>query len=181
MNDIFRLSADITKKRGLVLLVTHDRAHNSKTGLIASLILHGSLFVVSGDEWLPSFSLPHIIREHTTEVKMILDRLYSVRASTCHRLYDSLAYLPSKGEPILVMDFLHTFYNDDIPLRTRLFRLRECCRELKRLAFYRPVFVMTQSRQGQEYEKFLPALHAIADKVFTLEPEMEDITQPALF
>jgi hypothetical protein len=104
-----------------------------------------------------------------------------VRASTCYRLYDSLANLPSNGEPVLVMDFLHTFYDDDIPLRTRLFRLRECCRELKRLAFYRPVIVMTQEREGGEYEKFIPALQPIADKIFTLEPEMEHTQQLVLF
>ena len=181
MNDILPLSAGIRQKRGLVLLLTQDKAHKRKLDLIAGLILQGPLFVVSGNEWLPSFSLPHIIRRRTTDVKAILNHLYGVRASTCYRLYDSLANLPSNGEPVLVMDFLHTFYDDDIPLRTRLFRLRECCRELKRLAFYRPVIVMTQEKEGGEYEKFMPALQPIADKMFTLEPEMEHIDQPVLF
>ena len=79
------------------------------------------------------------------------------------------------------MNFLHTFYDSDIPLRTRLFKLRECCRELKRLAFYRPVIVMTQEREAEEYEKFIPALCSIADKTITLDPELESIAQPALF
>lgn len=181
MNDIIKCTIDSREKRGLALVLTRDKARQSKTDLIASLILHGPLFVISGDEWLPSFFLPHIIRGHTTEVKAIMDRLYSVRASTCYRLFDSLAAIPSRGEPVLVMDFLHTFYDDDIPLRTRLFRLRECCRELKRLAFYRPVIVMTQEREGEEYEKFIPALHPIADTTFTIEPEAERIKQPVLF
>lgn len=87
-----------------------------------------------------------------------MHRLRSVRASTCYRLYDCLANIPSRGEPILVMDFLHTFYDTDIPLRTRLFRLRECCRELGRLATYRPVIVMIQELEAEDYEKFTPAL-----------------------
>jgi hypothetical protein len=78
------------------------------------------------------------------------------------------------------MDFLHTFYDSDIALRTRLFRLRECCRELKRLAFYRPVIVLTQERESEDYEKFIPALRPIADEIFTLEPEPEQIKQSAL-
>ena len=181
MNDTIKLSAGITEKQGLVLLLTQDKARKSKTDLIANLILRDPLLVVSGDEWLPSFSLPHILRQHTTDIKATLKRLHSVRASTCYRLYDSLANIPSNREPILVMDFLSTFYDDDIPLRTRLFRLRECCRELKRLAFYRQVIVMTQEGESEEYEKFIPALHAIADRIFTLEPETERIKQPALF
>jgi hypothetical protein len=181
MNDITRLTIDSTEKRGLALILTQDRARTSKTDLIAHLILNGPLFVISGDEWLPSFVLPRIVRGHTTGVKTIMERLYTVRASTCYRLFDSLATIPSKGEPILVMDFLHTFYDPDIPLRTRLFRLRECCRELKRLAFYRPVIVITQEREGEDYEKLIPALLPIADQTFTLALEPEQTRQPVLF
>ena len=79
------------------------------------------------------------------------------------------------------MDFLHTFYDPDIPLRTRLFRLRECCRELKRLAFYRPVLVITQEMEGEGYEMFLPALLPLADQTFTLALEPEQARQPVLF
>ncbi|HLO27719.1 MAG TPA: hypothetical protein VK249_01205 [Anaerolineales bacterium] len=181
MNDILKLPIELTEKRRLVLILTQDKARNNKTDLIANLILNGPLFIVSGDEWLPSYLLPRLIRERTTEIKTILECLHTVRASTCYRLWDSLASIPSKGEPILVMDFLHTFYDADIPLRTRLFRLRECCRELKRLAFYRPVIVMTQELEGEDYEKFSPALFPIADKTFILEPELEQISQPVLF
>jgi hypothetical protein len=107
--------------------------------------------------------------------------LYTVRASTCYRLFDSLAGIPLKGEPILLMDFLHTFYDSDIPLRVRLFKLRECCRELKRLSVYRPVIVLTQERQDEDYEKFIPALWSITDRTITLDLELEPAQQPALF
>ena len=181
MNELLNLAVDSIEKRGLILILTKDRARESKTNLIANLILNGPLFVISGDEWLPSFVLPRMIRGRTTQIKEIMDRLHTVRASTCYRLFDALASISPKGEPILVLDFLHTFYDADIPLRTRLFRLRECCRELKRLAFYRPVLVMTQEREGEDYEKFIPALSPLADKTLTLEPDGERIQQPALF
>jgi len=180
MDDIIKFTIEDARKRGLALFLTRDRARQSKTDLIANLILNGPLFVVSGDEWLPAFALPRIIRGQITGIREIMSRLHSVRASTCYRLFDSLANIPSKGEPILIMDFLHTFYDDDIPLSIRLFRLRECCRELKRLAFYRPVIVMTQEMEGEEYERFIPALLPVTDKIFTLEPEPEQIKQPVL-
>ena len=181
MNDIIKLAVDITEKRGLALLLTQDKAYQSKTDLIASLILHGPLFVLSGDEWLPAFALPHRIRERTTAIKEVMGHLYTTRASTCHRLFDSLANIPSKGEPILALGLLHTFYDADVPLRVRLFRLRECCRELKRLSFYRPVIVMVQEREAEDYQKFIPALSSITDKTMTLAPEPERLSQPALF
>lgn len=181
MNDIIKLTIDITEKRGLFLILTRDRARKSKTDLIANLILKGPLSIVSGDEWLPSFALPRIIRGQTTQIKEIMDRLHTVRASTCYRLLDSLANTDSKGEPVLVLEFLHTFYDPDIALRVRLFKLRECCRELKRLAFYRPVIVMIQEMECEDYEKFAPAILPITDKTLTLEPEFEPISQPILF
>ena len=181
MNETLKLTSDVSKKRGLTLMLTQDSARKSKTELIASLILHGPLFVVSGDEWLPSYDLPRMLRGQTTEIKEILGRLYTARASTCYRLFDSLAGISLKGEPVLVLDFLHTFYDSDIPLRIRLFKLRECCRELKRLAFYRPVIVLTQEMEAEEYEKFIPALSSITDKTVALDPELERIGQPVLF
>ena len=180
MNELIKLPVGLTGKRGLTLILTQDRARESKTILIANLILKGPLLVISGDEWLPAFLLPRLIRDRTTEVKAITDRLRTVRASTCYRLLDSLATTDSKGDPVLVMDFLHTFYDEDIPLRTRLFKLRECCRELMRLAFYRPVIVVTQAREAKDYEKFIPALSPLADRTLTLEQEIEPITQPIL-
>jgi hypothetical protein len=178
---LIQLGNDLTQKRGINLILTPDRAHQIKTQLIAHLILITPLFVISGDEWLPAFSLPRLIRQQTTQAKPILSRLTTARASTCYRLLDSLSSIAPTGEPILILEFLHTFYDDDIPLRTRLFKLRDCCRQLKRISLHRPVLVMTRAAQSEDFEKFLPALDSIADRTLTLEPEFEQITQPTLF
>ena len=181
MTNLPQLATDISRKRGLILILTQDSAHQSKTELIAYLILKGPLFVVSGDEWLPSFALPRRIREQTTEVKAIMSRLRTARASTCYRLFDTLANFAPAGEPMLVFEFLHTFYDEDIPLRTRLFKLRDSCRELKRLSLHRPVIVMTRRMRSEDYEKFLPALSSIADRTLNLETDPDPISQPRLF
>ena len=181
MTDLLPIGNELTQKRGLSLILTQDGARQSKTSLIAQLILSGPLFVISGDEWLPAFTLPRLIRAETTQVKPIMDRLYTARASTCYRLFDSLASTAPNGEPVLVLEFLHTFYDPDIALRTRLFRLRECCRELRRLATHRPVIVMTRQIDNDDFLKFMPALDSVADRTLTLEPESQQITQPVLF
>ena len=181
MNELVQLGNDLTRKRELSLILTQNSARTSKTDLIAHLILKGPLFVISGDEWLPAFALPRIIRRHTTQVKAIMGRLYTVRASTCYRLLDSLSSTAPNGEPILVLELLNTFYDEDIHIRTRLIKFRDCCRELKRLSYHRPVMVMMWELQDEDYEKFLPALSSITDRTVTLETELEQITQPTLF
>jgi len=180
MNTLSKLPIDMTRQRGLTLLLTTDKARAGITELIAAEILRNPLFVISGSEWLPAFELTRIIRKRTLEVRETLNRLYTVRASTCYRLLDSLVNIPLKGEPILVLDFLHTFYDPDVPVRVRFYKLRECCRHLKNLAFYRPTIVMTQEMQTADYEKFSPALLSVADKIFYLESEAEQVKQPEL-
>ena len=181
MNILLNLPNTMTRSRGLALILTADRARAVLTEFIAAQIISSPLFVISGNEWLPAFELTRLLRSKTLEIREALDRLYTVRASTCYRLFDSLANLPSNGEPVLVLDFLHTFYDEDIPLRVRLFKLRECCRQLKRLASYRPVILTTQEMPIEDYEKFIPVLQSIADRTLTLEPELKQMKQPTLF
>ena len=183
MNDLSQLPTDLdlTRSRSMTLILTQDKARAGITELIAAQILRSPLFVVAGSEWLPAFELTRILRKRTPVVRQALNRLSVARASTCYRLFDSLVNVPSHGEPILVLDFLHTFYDSDIPLRVRFFKLRECCRQIKRLTLYRPIIVMTQEMPVEDYEKFLPALCSIADQTFTLEAEPERIKQAVLF
>ncbi|MDO8754943.1 MAG: hypothetical protein Q7J80_13685, partial [Anaerolineales bacterium] len=181
MSELLKRTADINQPRGLTLILTQDRALKSKTDLIAALILRGPLFVLSADEWLPSFALPTLIFAHTIQVKETMRGLRTVRASTCYRLLDSLSSVPARGEPMLVLDFLHTFYDPDIRLASRLMTLRGCCHHLKRIAFYRPVILMAQEMRVADYDKFLPILLSIAEKTLYLEPDHERVAQPALF
>ena len=141
MKTLLNLPTDVTRKRGLTLILTEDKARAGITELIATIILSSPLFVIAASEWLPAYELTRTLRKRTPQIKQTRDRLRTARTSTCYRLLDTLVNIPPTGEAILVLDFLHTFYDTDIPLRVRLFKLRECCRHLKQLAFYRPVSV----------------------------------------
>jgi len=180
MNTLSKLPIDMTRQRGLTLILTKDQARTSITELIATVVLSSPLFVIAASEWLPAFELTRTLRKRTPHIKQILDRLRTARTSTCYRLLDTLVNIPPNGEPILVLDFLHTFYDPDVSLRVRLYKLRECCRHLKCLAFYRPIIVMTQEMQTEDYEKFSPALRSVADRILYLEPEPEQVKQPEL-
>jgi len=179
MNKLLKLPTDMTRQRGLTLLLTTDKARASITELIAT-VLSSPLFVIAASEWLPAYELTRTLRKKTLHVRQALNNMRTARASTCYRLLDTLINIPPNGEPILILDFLHTFYNPDVPLRVRLYKLRECCRHLKCLAFYRPIIVMTQELQIEDYEKFSPALLSVADKILTLESEPEQVKQPEL-
>jgi hypothetical protein len=180
MNKLSYLPSDSTRQRGLTLILTADKARTGITELITALLLSSPLFVIAASEWLPAYKLTCTLRQKTLHVRQALNNMQTARTSTCYRLLDTLINIPPNGEPILVLDFLHTFYDPDIPLRVRLYKLRECCRHLKSLAFYRSVIVMTQELQAEEYEMFFPALLSVADKTLTLESEAKQLQQPEL-
>jgi hypothetical protein len=181
MNELLQPTAAIKQTHGLTLILTPDKARNGQTDLIAGLLLNDPLFIVAGGEWLPAFNLPRILRGRTLQIKHLTDRLRTARAATCYRLLDSLSNLPTQGEPLLVLDLLHTFFDPNVRLTFRFRVLRQCCDHLKRLASYRSVIVVMQELPLAEYEKFLPIVSSVAKKILTIEPEPIQALQPALF
>ena len=182
MSQLIKLPADIFEtRRGLNLILTRDSARPQLTELIASLILSGPLFVVSASEWFPSHVLSRTIRRRSIHVKDHTGQLQLARASTCFRLLDILSNIPVAREPILILDFLHTFYDSDVPLRTRFLQLRKCCQHLKRCSSSRIVIVLTREMPTEDYQNFSPILRAVADRAVYLEPEPKQGAQPALF
>jgi hypothetical protein len=85
------------------------------------------------------------------------------------------------SEPVLILDFLHHFYNEDIdqPIRYRVFE--QCCKHLQHLSLFRPVFVFVQCMPTEEYRQLFPVLTSIADKVFQMEESAIEHLQLALF
>jgi hypothetical protein len=180
MNALLNLPAATSPSRRLVLVVTTNPERENITELIAALCLRGALYVVAGCDWLPGYGLTRLIRHKTHEVKQTLNRVRIARAFTCYQLLDLVAGIRPDDEPLLILDFLNTFHNDDIPLPVRFRLLRQCCGHLQRLAFRKPVAVLVQERPVQDYAAFYPILAQSADEILHMEPEPERVCQPEL-
>ena len=183
MNKIITLTTAAGEKPGITLILTKDSARQQVTELIANQVLRGPLFSISASEWFPSFILSRNIRRQGVNTGEITGRLRLARASTCHRLLDILSDLPSGSETILVIDFMDNFYDPDVPLSTRFFEFRQCCRRLKQSSFVHPIIVVMQEVFTEDYERFSPILHGIVDRTLYLEPEAgpRPVTQASLF
>jgi hypothetical protein len=103
------------------------------------------------------------------------------RAFTCYQLLDLIANIRPDEEPLLILDFLNTFQNDDIPLPVRFRVLRQCCEHLQRLAFRKPVVIFVQGLKTENDDAFLSFLQQSADEVLHIEGEPERVCQPTLF
>lgn len=163
-------------------LVITDRHEKQKiVELIAASALRGTLYVIAGSEWIPSYRVAHSIRQSTVELERVLSNVRLARAFTCYQLLDLIAAAPMDGTPVLVLDFLHTFFSPDIPLAVRLRTLRECCHHLRGLSHRQPVTVFALREPVRDYEIFHPILAASAGEVLQPAAEETILWQPKLF
>ena len=181
MNALLNLPVHLHSSRRLTLVVAQRYERENITELIAALCLRGPLYVLAGSDWLPGYDLTRLIRHRTHEVRQTLERVHMARAFTCYQLLDLIANIRPDEEPLLILDFLNTFLNDDIPLPVRFRVLRQCCGHMQRLAFRKRVVVLVQEQSVEDHAAFHNILARSADEVLRIEGEPERVCQPALF
>jgi hypothetical protein len=166
----------ISRPHRLRLIETAGRQNEGITELFAALAMRGSFYAIAGGEWVPTYALVQSIRRMTPDVHKILGRVRLARPFTCYQVLDLLEDIRPEPHPILILDFLHHFYNPDIqpPVRRRV--LQQSCIHLQNLALLRPVIVLIQQMHTEEYRQFFPMVAAAADEILRTDepPEAED-------
>jgi hypothetical protein len=112
----------------------------------------------------------------------ITDRIQSQRAFICYEVAKLLQRTSTSKVPILVLDMLSSFYDENVPLNMRRFLLEDSILHLKRLSngggvavFVQPPPVVSDSRCLFE------RLQSAASQVTTYIIEEAKATQPGLF
>ncbi len=172
----------VSQPARLRLIEIKGRQSEGITELFASMAMRGSFYAIAGGEWLPTYALVQSIRRRTPEVKQVLGRVRLARPFTCYQVLDLLEDVRPEPDPILVLDFLHHFYNPDIQPGVRRRVLEQCCRQLQRLSLMRPLLVFVEQLRTEEYATYFPLVAAIADDILQTDevPDPDD-GQLALF
>ena len=167
----------------IILVATKGNEHKGITELITRLALRGPFDLIVGGEWLPDHdSLRRSVRRYTVNVNEMLDHALLARASTYLQFLDILERSNSQNELMLILGFLHQFYNPDVELSLRQRALEKCCLRTQELSRSKFVIVLVEHLQIEEYRQFLPILESVADIVLEAE-EISPIeaTQISLF
>ncbi|HEY5984705.1 MAG TPA: hypothetical protein VIU38_14660 [Anaerolineales bacterium] len=159
----------VSQPARLRLIETAGRQSEGITELFATLALRGSFYAIAGGEWLPTYALVQSIRRRTPEVHRVLERVRLARPFTCYQVLDLLEDIRPERDPVLVLDFLHHFYNPDIQPFVRRRVLEQCCTHLQRLALMRPLIVFIERLPTEEYRQYFPLVAAMADEVLQLD------------
>jgi len=145
-------------------------APHAGTGLItetaARLALAGQVRVLDCGNRFNVYPVAKAVRRLTTEMDPVLDRILLSRAFTCYQVLALLRQETSpKPAPILVVDLLATFLDENIPLAESRRLLDHSLYEIERLSQAAPVLITVK-----------PLLTLSADRASLLEVLIQTAT-----
>lgn len=167
----------------LLLIKTVDRAKEEILELITQWVLRDTFYLIAAGEWLPDHDdLRYSVYKYTSAFDEVLDRLILSRPFTCLQLLDSLVEAERQNRPVLILDFLHLFYDQDVDLALRSSTLEQCCQYTRRLSLSKPVVLLVPSLAIDDYRRFFPLVASIADEIIEFEnPPSPEASQGLLF
>jgi hypothetical protein len=159
---------------GRFYLVIHPHPRRALLGLVADLALHGPVRVLDGGNWLDAYTVAAHLRQHTADIRSMLQRICFSRAFTCTQMLalviTAAAESPQQAGPVLVLDMLSTFHDENIKAGERLRMLRACLPHLRSMRAAGPVLVCI--RPGDP--ALVEVLASIADEVIEPAPPLPE-------
>jgi hypothetical protein len=167
----------------LLLVKTMDKAHEVILELITQWVLRDTFYLIAAGEWLPDHDdLRYSVYKYTSAFDEVLDHLILSRPFTCLQLLDLLIEADKQNKPVLLLDFLHLFYDSDVDLSLRYSTLEDCCQYTKRLSFSNPIALIVPSLAMEDYRRFFPLVASIADEIIEFaDPPSKEPSQGLLF
>lgn len=166
----------------ITLAIVPRRAIRPLLGLAARLAQRAPLRVLDGGNCFNAYIVALALRQQTTDVTAALERIRVSRAFTCYQMVTLLEETPATPVATLVLDFLATFRDENVPLGERFRLLRICLERLDCLASVAPLLVSASPDSGppmsgrhgrgqlQPDDRLLALLEEAADRVWRFGP-----------
>ncbi|HEY5668825.1 MAG TPA: hypothetical protein VIS10_02430 [Anaerolineales bacterium] len=166
----------------ITLAIVPRRAIRPLLGLAARLAQRAPLLVLDGGNCFNAYVVALALRQQTTDVTAALERIRVSRAFTCYQMVTLLEETPATPVATLVLDFLATFRDENVPQGERLRLIRICLERLRFLASAAPLLVSASPdsgppmsggrgrRQLQPDDRLLALLEEAADQVWRFGP-----------
>ena len=169
----------------MLLLISPSSTLPALFAKVARLAQQGGLFVLDGGNTFQGYTLAAALRNQRVVIDEALRRVTLSRAFTCYQVETLLEEHPFEGQPILVLDFLSTFYDQGVYAADRRRLLQGCIRRLQLLSRAAPVAVWVRQRAvvPEEGIAFLDSLRRASGQVWVPPhpPALPTLRQPALF
>jgi hypothetical protein len=151
--------------------------------IAAKLAMQSQVLILDGGNCFDGFTLTRTLRSNTTDIQAVLERILLSRIFTCYQMATMLETCPREQKPLMVLDILSTFLDENVklPIRKQLFR--NCLAHLQHISRSAPVFVWARYRSSTVIDDggMLDTLKDAADAIWHFETPEPVILQPSLF
>jgi hypothetical protein len=120
------------------------------------------------------------LRRHTADLHAHLERIEIARAFTCYQVLSLLAQTPSSIRPTICLEFLSTFYDENVATAERGRLFDQSLAHLQRLSQTTPVAVSAAVPPAGQSDAWFAILEEQATQVWRLE-DYHPAIQPRLF
>jgi len=157
--------------RQLVVLTAPHAASKLMLEMAARLSTAGEVRVLDGGNRFNVYPVARAARRYTHDLTGALARIRLSRAFTCYQMLRMLEETSADGLPVLVVDLLATFYDDNVGLAESERLLGQCIPHLQRLSQFAPVVVSIKPPAPLCAEKIVlaEALQSAAGAAWQLE------------
>jgi hypothetical protein len=132
---------------------------------LAVLARRGPLKVIDAGNHFNAYRLARALRAQGVDPTPILQRIYVSRSFTCHQLAASLGHVTLQPCPLVVLDFLATFQDENVSIYERRRLFTTCLTRLKQIAASSPVLLTAKTNHAE----FIASLLHSANQVFQTE------------
>jgi hypothetical protein len=126
-----------------LVIAPHKAQRLMMTSLTARLALTGRVRLLDAGNCFDGYGLARQLRQQSSYWQRALERVSVARAFTCYQVETLLTESVADFSPVLVLNLLDTFYDENVKLPERLRLLEVSLRELRRLCRTASVAVST--------------------------------------
>jgi hypothetical protein len=167
---------------GQLCLLVAPRSFTGKVlnAFTAHLALKGPVQVLDGGNQFDVHTIARLIRRQTAQLETVLQCVAVARAFTCYQMIALLQQQPVSAVPVLVLDLLSTFCDENVSANERLRLLDQGLEQLQRLSRPAPVVVSVSPLPEGQPAELMEHLETRAGRVWRFESQVEPV-QPRLF
>ncbi len=167
----------LEKERGITVVVGLPD-QKPLLEVITQLALQAHIRVIVGGNRFDAHQLARIIRRHTVHVDQTLERIHLARPFTCYQVL-TLLEQPQATTPLVVLDMLSTFYDDNISKADSIRLVRTAVTHMCQFGELVPILVTLRPPPTPERQELTELIQDAADYVYIYDPPRTPV-QPSL-
>jgi hypothetical protein len=163
------------RSRQIILIIAGHAALDQMLKMIASVALQEQVRVMDGGNQFNVYLVARVIRRLTAQLNQALKNIHVSRSFNCYQMTALLEDAGVVPRAVFILDFLSSFYDEDVSLEESQRLLRRSIRSVKRLSRQATIFISARpSAHDPSRQVLLDMLKDAATLVWEGEPPSEE-------